>query len=84
MIENNPVCLRMNVLYQSSDATCLFCNALTEILYVMTKTNGHVFANSNYYIPDNLKACKHNLNAAGYVPQGLQTGLNFVIRPYWD
>ncbi|XP_043476347.1 uncharacterized protein LOC122507609 [Leptopilina heterotoma] len=81
-LEQNPSCLRLNVLTQTANGSCLICNGVVNIHRLSLKCRINVFLSQNIYIPANVKSCDHHLNNLGLLLQPLLQGLRFVNRPY--
>ncbi|KYM96864.1 hypothetical protein ALC62_12474 [Cyphomyrmex costatus] len=63
-IEEDPACLRLNVLTQTRNSTCLICDRTDKnVLSIECKAN--VFISHNIFIPQNTKSCQHHLNVEG-------------------
>ncbi|XP_018401831.1 PREDICTED: uncharacterized protein LOC108778997 [Cyphomyrmex costatus] len=80
-IEEDPACLRLNVLTQTRNSTCLICDRTDKnVLSIECKAN--VFISHNIFIPQNTKSCQHHLNVEGMLLGPLVQGLRFINRPY--
>lgn len=81
-IENNPNCLRLNVLSRVSSRACIICNARQNIQRLSLECRVDIFVASDIYVPDFLRICGHHLDHQGFLPNYLHGGLNFVNKPY--
>lgn len=81
-IEQDPACLRLNILTQTRNSTCLICNADADIHKLSIECKANVFILRDIYIPENVRSCRHHLNDQGYLLQPLLIGLRSVNRPY--
>lgn len=82
ILEENPDCLRLNILRQTRNATCLFCNADANLHRLTVECRVDVFVQRNIFIPDLVKSCRHHLDNRGFILPQLMIGLQFVNRPY--
>ena len=81
-IEEDPACLRLNVLTQTANRTCLFCNAENNITRLSTECKALVLIQRDIYMPDDVRSCRHHLDEKGFILQPLLLGLRFINRPY--
>ncbi|XP_029173786.1 uncharacterized protein LOC114942563 [Nylanderia fulva] len=81
-MEQDPTCLRLNVLTQTTNSTCLICNVANDIHRLSVECKANVFILQNIYIPENVRSCRHHLDERGFIFQPLLLGLRFVNRPY--
>lgn len=81
-IEEDPACLRINVLTQTRSSTCLICNIDEDLRRLSVECRAHVFILKDIYIPENVKSCAHHLDEQGYILQPLVIGLRYINRPY--
>lgn len=82
LINADPTCLRLNVLTQTASQTCVICNAQNDIERLSLQCRVQVFIKRNIYIPDNVRSCRHHLDANGCFLNMLLLGLQFINRPY--
>lgn len=80
ILQNDPECLRLNVLTQTANHTCLICN----------EPNGHrltlesridIFLKRNIYGPVGTRCCIHHLDEKGIVLDIFLEGLRYFDRP---
>jgi len=64
-LENNPSCVRLNILSQTSFNTCLICNAPYGVRRLSLKCRIDIFVKMNIYVPENCLCCNHHLNENG-------------------
>ena len=50
ILENDPHCLRLNVLTQTMNLTCLICNAVENTLRLTLECRVHIFVQRNFYV----------------------------------
>lgn len=81
-VVQDPGCLRLNVVTQTDNGTCLICNAQFDLHQLSMECKANVFISRNIFIPENVKSCRHHLNDRGYLLPPLLFGLRFVNRPY--
>ena len=82
ILENDPTCIRLNVLTQTSSHTCLICNAPQNIHRLTLRCRIDIFVNKNIYIPENCLCCNRHLDDNKLLLKNLQEGLRFINRPY--
>lgn len=82
IIEQDPTCLRINVLTQTSSSSCLICNAVVNLNRLSNECKAYIFLRRNIFIPENVRSCPEHLNEQGYISFPLLNGLRFVNRPY--
>lgn len=81
-LENDPDCLRLNVLKQTRNATCFICNAFEIVNRLSTECRVQVFVDTNIYIPESARCCPLHLDEQGFLLRVLFPGLQYVNRPY--
>ncbi|XP_018394741.1 PREDICTED: uncharacterized protein LOC108773430 [Cyphomyrmex costatus] len=81
-IEEDPGRLRLNVLSQTRNGTCLICNAEVDLHRLSIECKANVFICRNIYIPENVKSCQHHLDGRGFLLPALLLGLQSINRPY--
>lgn len=81
-MENDPSCLRLNVLTQTSSHSCLICEADQDLYRLTTEARVNIFVHRDIYVQDGTKSCLHHLNEKGYLLEPLEVALRFVNRPY--
>lgn len=81
-IEEDPGRLRLNVLTQTRNGTCLICNAEGDLHRLSIECKANVFISKDIYIPQNVKSCRHHLDDRGFLLPPLLLGLQFINRPY--
>lgn len=81
-IELDPTCLRLNVITQTRNNSCLFCNAIVNIRPLSLESRVNVFVLKNIYIPEHVYCCDQHLDDRGFILQLLLPGLRFIYRPY--
>ncbi|CAH1103874.1 unnamed protein product [Psylliodes chrysocephalus] len=64
-IENDPNCLRLNVLIPHSVRGGIICNAQVNIRKLLAVCRANIFLVSNIYVPEYLKICDIHLNHSG-------------------
>jgi len=82
ILENDPSCVRLNILSQTSSNTCLICNAHYGVRRLSLKCRIDIFVKMNIYVPENCLCCNHHLNENGLMLDCLLVGLRYVNRPY--
>jgi len=81
ILENDPNCLRLNVLTQTRNGHCFVCNAANEIVRLPRKSCVNKFIATNIFVPDYVRSCNEHLDAAGNVlPEYMPD--RFINRPY--
>lgn len=81
-MENNPNCLRLNVLGPVRSRSCIICNAHQNVHRITLACRVNIFVVSNIYVPDFLRICGHHLDHHGFLLSNLHGGLTFVNKPY--
>lgn len=82
IIEHDPTCLRLNVLTQTANRTCIICNVEEDVHKVSADCRVNVFILCNIYIPENVRSCQHHLDDRSFFLEPLLCGLRFINRPY--
>jgi len=82
MLENDPQCMQLNVLSQTSSQTCLICNARHGIHRLPLKCRIDIFIKKNIYVAENTLCCNDHLNEMGLLSDILLQGLRYINRPY--
>lgn len=81
-IENDPTCLRLNVLTQTSSHSCAICDAVENLQRLTIQCRVNVFVIKNIYISESVRVCQQHLDENGMLIRQLMAGLRFVNRPY--
>ncbi|EGI66282.1 hypothetical protein G5I_05245 [Acromyrmex echinatior] len=68
-MQDDPICIRLNVLKQSDMITCLICNANNNVHRLSPVAR--VFISVNVYIPDEVRSCPHHLAENDFLLQAL-------------
>lgn len=84
MIEEDPGCLRLNVLTQRSSHSCFICNeiGIGNLSRLTVNCRVDIFIKMNIYVSENTKSCQNHLNEDGLLLRDLLLGLRFINRPY--
>ncbi|KAJ8676896.1 hypothetical protein QAD02_012683 [Eretmocerus hayati] len=81
LIEDNPLCVRLNVLFQTRSSSCFICGAVDDIRRLSTEAKVEVFVQRNIFITENVRSCEFHLDQQGYILRPLLDGLRAVNRP---
>lgn len=81
-VENDPTCLRLNVLRQTLNTTCVLCNNNENLTRLSIKCRVHIFITVNIYVPESVRVCQHHLDENDHIFRQFLPGLEFVNRPY--
>jgi len=81
-MERDPTCLRLNVLTQTENRTCMICNADADVRRITLECRVNVFVLRDIFIPDDARSCQHHLDDQGFFLQALLPGLRSINRPY--
>lgn len=84
MLQQDPDCLRLNVLTQTSSQTCLLreCNNGNNLQRLNIACRVNIYLKRDIYVSENAKSCPEHLDAEGNLLQVVLEGLRFVNRPY--
>ena len=82
IIENDPQCLRLNVLTQTRNSTCFLCNAENNLIRLSIHCKARVFIRQNIYIPTSVRSCLNHLDEKGYILAHFLPQIRFLNRPY--
>lgn len=82
ILANDPTCLRLNVLKQTSNVTCLICNNANNLQRLSLKCRVNIFICKNIYAPESARACIQHLDENEFILRPLLEGLEFINRPY--
>lgn len=74
IIENDPTCLRLNVLTQTANRTCVVSNAQHDVHKISADCRVNVFIMCNIYIPNDVRSCQHHLDDRGFFLEPLLLG----------
>ncbi|KAJ8930218.1 hypothetical protein NQ314_016994, partial [Rhamnusium bicolor] len=80
-IENDPTCLRLNVLTQTSSHSCAICDAVENLQKLTIQCRVIVFVTKNIYISECVRVCQQHLDENNMLIGQLMAGLrlNFKI-----
>lgn len=67
MIEHDPTCIRINVIFQTRNSTCLICNANNNLHRLTEECKANVFIQRNIFFPETVRSCEHHLDSRGYL-----------------
>lgn len=81
-IQQDPDCLRLNVLTQTSSRTCVICEAENDIEKISLECRINVFVVRDIFMPENVRTCRHHLDDRGFFEEPFLLGLRYVNRPY--
>lgn len=80
ILENDPECLRLNVLTQTANHTCLICNEPNgHRLTLESRTD--IFLKRNIYVPVGTRCCINHLDGEGIMLDIFLEGLRYFDRP---
>lgn len=82
ILERDPICMRINVLSQTRNASCLICNQDHDVQRLSLQARVNIFITSDIYIPSNVRSCQNHLDGKKFLLRPLHTGLRFINRPY--
>lgn len=81
LLDADPTCLRLNVLTQTANNTCVICNAQNNVHRLSIKCRVNVYIERNIYVPLNVRSCQHHLDENGLFLKILLPGLRSINRP---
>lgn len=81
-IETDPTCLRLNVVTQTRNNSCLFCNSVVNVRRLSLESRVNVFVLKNIYIPEDVRCCDRHLDNRGFILPLLLSDLLFINRPF--
>ncbi|XP_071653832.1 uncharacterized protein [Temnothorax longispinosus] len=81
-MERDPTCLRLNVLTQTANRTCVICNADADVHRIALECRVNVFVLRNIFIPEDTRSCQHHFDDRGFFLQALLLGLRSINGPY--
>lgn len=81
-ITDNPACLRLNVLSQTSSHTCLICDSARDVHRLSIKSRMDIFLARDMYVPENVRCCAVHLDDRGLLLRCLLRGLQCIKKPY--
>lgn len=64
-MQNDPSCLRMNVLTQTFSHSCLICNAVNNLVRLSVETRVDILVQKNVCFKMEHKICAHHSNEKG-------------------
>lgn len=77
-IEADPAVLRLDVLSQRRNSSCLICNAVGDMRRLSIACRVNIFLVQNIYVPENVRACVHHFDKEGLLPRLLLAGLTSI------
>lgn len=81
-LQNDPQCLRLNILPQTSSATCLVCDGRNDIHRLTLECRVNIFVKRNMYVPNKYVCCNHHLDERGFLLEGILEDLRYINGPY--
>jgi len=81
-IEEDPTCLRLNVLKQTDSRSFLICNARNNVQRLSVESRVFDIINRGIYVPENAQCCQVHLDDDGNIVTALLPGLRSKNRPY--
>lgn len=81
-LNNDPQCLRLNILRQTSSRTCFVCNGDNNIHRLSSECRVNIFGKKNIYVPIRYVCCTDHLDERGYLFENHLEALRYVNRPY--
>lgn len=82
LINDDPGCLRLNVLRQTASHSCLICNEQNNVHILSLHCRVQVFIKRNIFVPANVRSCAHHLDKDGCLLNILLPGLQSIHKPY--
>lgn len=82
IMEADPGCLRLNILTQNANRSCVICNADYDLHRLSIECTVNVFIETNIIVLEDVKSCEHHLDENGLFLNFLLPGLHFFNRPY--
>lgn len=80
-MENDPHCLKMNVLTQASSHLCLICDEAYDIIRLPLHSRVDVFLRMHVYVRNGTRCCPHHLDENGLMLEVFLNGIRFINRP---
>ena len=81
-LENDPDCLRLNLLTQTSSKTCLVCNRENDTHRLTRECRAFIFIKNNIYIPPRYVSCNDYLDERSFLKNEFLEQLRYINRPY--
>lgn len=82
ILDNDPDCLRLNVLSQTSSVSCLVCNGYNNTHTLTPECRAYVFIKKNIYIPRRHICCNAHLDERSFLKDEFLDQLRYINRPY--
>ena len=67
VLDDDPNCLRLNVLSQTSSNTCLVCNHQNNLHLLTLECKTFIFIHKNIYVQKKTKSCYDHLDERGFL-----------------
>lgn len=81
ILANDPVCLRLNVLTQASNVTCLICNGREDLNRLTLNFRIDIYLKRNIYVLEDTRCCPGHLTDEGLLMNESLPELRFFYRP---
>lgn len=82
LTQQDPFCLRLNVLTQTSSQSCFICNNENNLNRLSIVCRVNIYLKREIFVSENTKCCPEHLNEQGNLIEPLIATLNFFNRPY--
>lgn len=69
------------MLKQTASQTCVICDAANDLQRLSLACRVNVFIEGNIFVPENVRSCRHHLDANGYFLNILVADLGYINRP---
>ncbi|KAJ8673315.1 hypothetical protein QAD02_004577 [Eretmocerus hayati] len=82
MMQLDPNRLRLNVVIQAGNRSCIVCNGVEDIHELSLACRVNVYIRRNIFIPRGVRICAHHLDRNGFLLRNLLLDLRYINRPY--
>ncbi|KAJ8685550.1 hypothetical protein QAD02_021343 [Eretmocerus hayati] len=80
-VQENPMCVRLNVLARTRTSSCFICNAQDNIHRLFVECKANVFSQRDIFIPHNVRSCRAHLDQDGFILRPLLDGIRSINQP---
>ncbi|KAL7290360.1 hypothetical protein TKK_0016053 [Trichogramma kaykai] len=80
LLQVNPGCMKLNVLWQTRNNTCFICNARANVHRLSIECKVDVYIQCDIFFPETVRSCVEHLDHRGFILSPLMAGLRSFHR----
>uniref|UniRef100_A0ABD2W2Z6 SWIM-type domain-containing protein n=1 Tax=Trichogramma kaykai TaxID=54128 RepID=A0ABD2W2Z6_9HYME len=80
LLQVNPGCMKLNVLWQTRNNTCFICNARANVHRLSIECKVDVYIQCDIFFPETVRSCVEHLDHRGFILRPLMAGLRSFHR----